>query len=101
MERTREIGILKSMGASKFYILALILRETTALAVAGIILGIAISFLAGAGIHNRFPIVPVEVFNLEWIVRTTVIAIVGAMAGAIYPAFKAARKDPIEALAYE
>jgi putative ABC transport system permease protein len=101
MERTREIGILKSMGASRLYIITLILRETTALAIAGIVLGTVISLLAGAGIHYRIPVMPVEVFNLSWIVKTTLIAIVGALGGAAYPAFKAARKDPIEALAYE
>ena len=100
MERTREIGILKSMGASKFYIITLILRETTALAIAGIILGTVISLLAGAGIHYRIPTLPVEI-NGGWIARTTVIAIIGALGGAVYPAYKAARKDPIEALAYE
>ena len=36
-----------------------------------------------------------------WVMRATVIAIVGAMAGALYPAFKAAQRDPIDALAYE
>src|SRR5206468_4207943 len=46
MERTREIGILKSMGASKSYIVRLILRETIAIAIAGILLGIVISYAA-------------------------------------------------------
>ena len=101
MERTREIGILKSMGASKAYVIALILRETTALAIAGIVLGTVLSLVAGAAIHARVPVLPVEVFNLGWIGRATLIAIVGALAGAVYPAFKAASKDPIEALAYE
>ncbi len=53
MERTREIGILKSLGASKFYIVNVILRETTVLAIAGIVLGIAISFAASTGIQKR------------------------------------------------
>ncbi len=53
MERTREIGILKSLGASKLYIVGLILRETTLLAIAGIILGTAISLIAGVG--NSLP----------------------------------------------
>src|ERR1051326_6253394 len=100
MERTREIGILKSMGASKGYIIALILRETSALAIAGIILGTALSLTAGTIIHSRAPILPMDV-NLAWIGNATVIAIVGALGGALYPAFKAASKDPIDALAYD
>jgi putative ABC transport system permease protein len=100
MERTREIGILKSLGASKFYIVNVILRETTLLAVGGIILGISISFIAGAAIHNRHPTLPIEITR-HWLIRSTLIAIVGALGGALYPAFKAAQKDPIDALAYE
>jgi putative ABC transport system permease protein len=100
MERTREIGILKSMGASKFYIVNVILRETTLLAVAGIILGVLISIAARQGITYKLPLLRVVVTG-GWIARATVIAIVGALAGALYPAYKAAQKDPIEALAYE
>ena len=36
-----------------------------------------------------------------WVLRTTIIAIIGAMLGALYPAYRAAQKDPIDALAYE
>ena len=100
MERTREIGILKSMGASKIYIVNVILRETVLLALGGIVLGVAISLAVRLGLHDRLPTLPVVVTG-EWIVRATVIAIVGAILGAIYPAFKAAQKDPIDALAYE
>ena len=46
MERTREIGILKSIGASKFYIVNVILRETVLLAIAGIVAGILFSLVA-------------------------------------------------------
>ncbi|HVI05374.1 MAG TPA: ABC transporter permease, partial [Sphingomicrobium sp.] len=53
MERTREIGILKSMGASKLYIVNVILRETALLALAGIIVGMAFSFAASTGIKKR------------------------------------------------
>jgi putative ABC transport system permease protein len=100
MERTREIGILKSMGASKAYIVNVILRETILLAVTGILVGIAISLLARIAIVHRWPLIQVE-SNGGWIIRATLIAIVGAAGGAIYPAFKAAQKDPIDALAYE
>lgn len=99
MERTREIGILKSIGASKFYIVDAILRETALLAFLGTGVGIAISLFAGAVIRQRSTL-PVVVAP-HWILKTAVIAFVGALVGAFYPAFMAARKDPIDALAYE
>ncbi|MFY9912631.1 MAG: FtsX-like permease family protein [Candidatus Sulfotelmatobacter sp.] len=100
MERTREIGILKAIGASKFYIVNAILRETGLLALAGIIAGILVSLAASWVIRQRFPLVQVAVTG-EWIVFSMITALVGAAAGALYPAYKASSKDPIEALAYE
>jgi putative ABC transport system permease protein len=100
MERTREIGILKSLGASKLYIVNAILRETLLLALAGIILGIAVSLLARLGIQQRWPLVHIDK-STGWMLASALIAIIGATAGAIYPAYKAAQKDPIDALAYE
>ncbi len=100
MERTREIGILKSMGASKLYIVNVVLRETVLLALGGIVLGIVISLASRIALAHRFPLLQVVV-DRGWILRATLIAIAGAIAGALYPAFKAAQKDPIDALAYE
>jgi putative ABC transport system permease protein len=100
MERTREIGILKAMGASKLYIVNVILRETALLAVGGIVLGIVVSLAARAGLGHKFPLLQVVV-DRGWMVRATLIAMAGALAGALYPAFQAAQKDPIDALAYE
>ena len=100
MERTREIGILKSMGASKFYIVNVVLRETVVLALCGIVLGIVVSLAARAALAHKLPLLQVIVAG-GWILRAAIIAIVGALAGALYPAFKAAQKDPIDALAYE
>ena len=99
MERTREIGILKSLGASKVYIVNVILRETTSLALAGIVVGILISLAARAAIDSRSTLR--VVITGYWLLMTTMIAIVGAILGALYPALRAAQKDPIEALAYE
>jgi putative ABC transport system permease protein len=100
MERTREIGILKAMGASKLYIVNVVLRETVLLALGGIVLGVVVSLAARVGLAHKFPLMKVIVAG-GWIVRATLIAIAGAIAGALYPAFKAAQKDPIDALAYE
>jgi len=100
MERTREIGILKSMGASSGYIVSLVLRESGLLAVTGIIFGIIASFVLEAVFHNRMPQVDF-VITYDWVLKAIGIAIAGALLGAVYPAVKAARKDPIDALAYE
>jgi putative ABC transport system permease protein len=100
MERTREIGILKSLGASKWYIVNVVLRETVLLAVAGIVVGIILSMVTRRVIMFEKPVLRLFWSN-EWVLRATVIAVVGALAGALYPALKAAQRDPIDALAYE
>jgi putative ABC transport system permease protein len=100
MERTREIGILKSLGASKTYIVNVVLRETAIFSIVGIVVGIALTFVIKAGVNERFPTLPFPVEPM-WIVRTALLAFVGAILGAVYPALKAAHKDPIDALAYE
>src|SRR5208283_6174977 len=100
MERTREIGILKSLGAGKLYIVNAVLRETLVIAVSGVILGIIISYVARVGLKSRFQTLPVMITS-GWLLRAAVIALVGSLLGALYPAIKAARKDPIDALAYE
>ncbi|MBB5056471.1 putative ABC transport system permease protein [Granulicella aggregans] len=100
MERTREIGILKSMGASKSYIVGIVMRETGLLAVTGIVVGVVGSFALSAILQNRFPTLDF-VINLPYVWKAVVIAFAGALLGAFYPALKAASKDPIDALAYE
>jgi putative ABC transport system permease protein len=100
MERTREIGILKSLGAGKLYIVNVVLRETLLIAIGGVILGIIISYAARAGLRTKFQTLPVMI-TYAWLVKATIIAMVGSLLGAFYPAMKAAQKDPIDALAYE
>jgi putative ABC transport system permease protein len=100
MERTREIGILKSMGASKLMIVDVILRETAAMALAGVVLGIAGTFGVKLLMVHVFPTQHFEV-TTQWVLQGSVIAFLGAICGALYPAWLAARKDPIDALAYE
>ena len=100
MERTREIGILKSLGASKLYIVNVVLRETLLLAVVGILAGALISLGTRHLIMSERPVLRLY-WSYAWVLRAAGIALLGALAGALYPAFKAANRDPIEALAYE
>jgi putative ABC transport system permease protein len=100
MERTREIGILKSMGASRLYIVNVVLRETMLLALGGIVLGVTFSLAARTALVHKLPLLQVIVSG-GWIARAALIAMASAIGGALYPAYKAAQKDPIDALAYE
>lgn len=100
MERTREIGILKSLGASRLYIISVVLRETALLAITGIALGVGLTFLMRAILRYKFPTFAFAVTS-GWVTAAVLIAFSGAMLGAFYPAIKAARKDPIDALSYE
>ena len=71
LERTREIGILKSMGASKVTIVGVVLRETAVMAVAGVVLGIVgtygVEFLLG----HIFPTQHFEI-TAQWVARGAV-----------------------------
>jgi len=100
LERTREIGILKALGASPGYILGILLRETTLLAVAGTIAGICMTYGTRSLMGAFVPTMTTEIVY-GWWPWAGVIALVGSLIGALYPGFKAARQDPIEALAYD
>jgi putative ABC transport system permease protein len=100
LERTREIGILKSMGASKLTIVSAVLRECAILAAAGVLVGIAGTYGVSALMTHLFPTQTFEITG-TWIAYAALIAFTGSICGALYPAWMAARKDPIDALAYE
>jgi putative ABC transport system permease protein len=100
IERTREIGVLKSLGASKSYIVEIILSETTLLSLAGTAFGVGLSFLLRWVVISMFPSMTILILP-KWVVYSGMIAVVGGLLGATYPAWVASRKDPVEALAYE
>jgi putative ABC transport system permease protein len=99
-ERTREIGILKSLGASKTYIISVILREAALLTAAGIIAGFIGSVIMRKVLIGIFPTLPVQL-TWDWRLYAAILALLGSLVGAFYPALRAARLDPVDALAYE
>ena len=101
IERTREIGILKALGAKPHTIIDLLIRESLVLAIVGCIIGIGLSFGAKAVVTAARPASLQVVTAPDWWPYAAAIAIGGALLGAIYPGLKAARQDAIEALAYE
>jgi putative ABC transport system permease protein len=100
IERTREIGVLKSIGASKIYIVQIILSETTLLCLAGVVCGIGLSFGVRGLVMWKWPSLTI-LMTTKWMLLSTLIAILGGVLGAFYPAWLASRRDPVEALAYE
>ena len=100
MERTREIGILKSLGASKSFILSLILKESLVICGIGVGAGFLLTWLAIHVILSVNPNLPVDISG-SWKLGAALMAFLGGTLGALYPALKAAHLDPIKALGYE
>ncbi len=99
VERTRDIGVLKSLGASKGYIIKALLSETSLICAIGIVSGVVLSFVTRAFFLSAFPTLSILI-TPGWVLRAAAIAIAGGLLGASYPAWLASRKDPIEALSY-
>jgi putative ABC transport system permease protein len=101
LQRTREIGILKSLGASRLYILELIEAEAFVMGICGTVTGILFSFGARWLILTLVPASLTQAIVPHWWPIAGGIALFASLLGALYPGFRAARQDPIEALAYE
>jgi putative ABC transport system permease protein len=100
LERTRDIGVLKSLGASKVLIVRALLTETALLCFLGIAAGIGLSYLVRAGFLSLFPTLSILI-TPGWVLRAALIALTGAFVGASYPAWLASRKDAVQALSYD
>lgn len=100
VERTREIAILKALGASRFYVMGNILVESVILCLLGVALGVALTMAARDIIAYCLPLLTVEI-TWGWLVAAALLGLFGGIMGAIYPAVRAAKSDPAVALSYE
>ena len=98
-ERTREIGILKALGASRSYIVATIEKEAILISVIGLIVGFAAALIAGTLIHRNYGLM--FEYGWGWAAVAALIGLIGGALGALYPAMRAARLDPVDALSYD
>ena len=98
-ERRKEIGILKSLGASSSFIIGTIEGEALLIGILGIVLGFATAWIASTLISARFDLT--FAFSRGWIETAVIIAIGGSLFGALYPAWRAAGIDPVEVMVNE
>jgi putative ABC transport system permease protein len=78
----------------------IILSETSLLCLAGVISGILLSYFMRAVVGHVWPSLTILI-TVKWMLLAALIAMVGGLLGATYPAWLASRKDPVEALAYD
>ncbi|MEN3333966.1 MAG: putative transport system permease protein [Blastocatellia bacterium] len=99
IERTREIGILKSLGASKSFIVLAIEKEAALISALGIAFGFVVAIAGKFLIENntrlKIDLPP------QWLLIAALIGFLGGVLGALYPAMRAANLDPVEAISYE
>jgi len=100
IERTRDIGVLKSLGANPPFIVRALLMESALLCLGGIVAGIGLSYGVRAAFLAGFPTLSILI-TPGWIVRAGLIALVGTIIGASYPAWVASKKDAVEALTFD
>lgn len=98
-ERTREIGILKSLGAPKLFIIGVIEKEALTISLIGVVAGLIVSVIA-AWVLERATTLQLE-FTWSWILKSGLIGLAAGALGALYPAIRAANKDAVQALSYE
>ena len=98
-ERTREIGIMKAVGAQNRDVLQLFLAEAVILGVVGSVVGTVVGVVSGYA-ATRYVDLPMT-FPLEWSAAAVVVGVLVGVAAGLYPAWDAASTDPIDALRYE
>jgi putative ABC transport system permease protein len=100
IERTREIGILRSLGATRAYVIRMVIKESVLLCAMGVLAGSAFTILARLWLAAYHPLLTMEITATGFL-RAAALGLAGGIIGALYPGFRAAGIDPVEALTYE
>ncbi len=98
-ERTREIGILKALGADRRFIVLTIETEALLISIVGSLIGFIIAFTVGYSIHKIYGLI--FEYSLLWAATALGIGLLGGVLGALYPAVRASSLDPVNALSYD
>jgi putative ABC transport system permease protein len=103
LERTREIGVLRALGWRRRRVLFMIMKESFLLGLLGGLTGVAVAF----GLSALLRAIPMigdafsPIWELDIFIRAASIAMLLGLLGGVYPALRATRLEPIEALRYE
>ncbi|MCI0392033.1 MAG: ABC transporter permease [Acidobacteria bacterium] len=98
-ERTRQIGVLKSLGASKFWIAWVFEKEALLISLLGVVGGLAVAAIARYFLVNGLGLnIDLEAGSMMY---ASIAGLVSGLLGALYPALRAASQDPVDALSYE
>jgi len=100
LERTREVGVLKSLGAGWRFIVGGIVAESVLLCLGGVVVGYGLAWLGKLGLERALPLMTVSM-TARWLATAAGLGLIGGVLGALYPAGKAARLDPVVSLNYE
>jgi len=100
VERTREIGILKGIGASRLQIFGLVMAEAGLILAAGILVGFAMTVGSRTLILHLQPLWTIDIPAVRF-AYAALLATLGTFLGALHPALRAASQDPVESLRYE
>jgi putative ABC transport system permease protein len=103
LERTRELGLLRAVGMSRFQVTQMVAVESVVIAVFGALLGVLVGSALGTAVVRAVPDQLVSVLSLPWGSTAVVLglAVLVGLVAAILPAVRAARIDLLRAIAYE
>ncbi|TWT43841.1 Macrolide export ATP-binding/permease protein MacB [Phycisphaerae bacterium RAS1] len=100
VERTREIGILKSLGVTRGGLLRLSATEALIISLAGVLVGFALAWLAKFGLATFMPLLTVAL-EPGRLLSALAVGLIGGVLSALYPGWRAARLEPAAALSHE
>jgi putative ABC transport system permease protein len=100
IERTREIGILRAVGADQKTVVEMVVKESMLICTLGVLAGIFLAVVLRWALPMAFPTLQVEL-SQQWALIAAGLGLGGGLFGSVYPALRAARLDPILALNFE